>query len=257
MNQKDIVPGEKYALREASDQKDYQCVRVREHIRREKWLAEWIEPNQGHVNIVKSRDLLCLWSERDRFARDERNDSELRAENNRDWLGEEHPLDTAVHEILSATGEQIEISEGTLSGPTDSLNRIAQRAAYRWPYSTIPYTDRFGIRHYPWNISLGLAKAFAVAEPNTVLLHIEVDERKWEIETREAGGSHILPMLEHYRASWAIIREWTGINADHARLEVEIKRLRQLIDRVIWMLRTGNPHSEHVANWLSRSIKGR
>jgi len=256
MNRKDIIPGKKYALREASNQPDFQCVRVEEYIRREKWLAEWIEPNQGLVDIVKSRDLLCLWDERNRYAGDERNAKELREETKRDWPGEDHPLDTAVHEVLGATGEQVEISEGTLSGPPDSLNRIAERAGFKWPYSTIPYTDRFSIRHYPWSIALGLAKSFATAEPNTILLHIEIDERKWEIKAREVGGSHILPMLEHYRAAWAIIREWAGFDADRARLEVEIERLWQLIDKVIWMLRTGNPHSEHVANWLSRSVKG-
>jgi hypothetical protein len=41
-------------------------------------------------------------------------------------------------------------------------------------------------------VALELAKAFAAAEPATVLLHLDLGERKWEIEAREPGGSHLL-----------------------------------------------------------------
>ena len=256
MNSRDISPYKEYVLRSRSEHGEYQRVRTIDDIGKGKWLVEWVEPKSSPTALVPSREILCLWSELRDYAEDERRERALREETNHGWPGEEHPLDKAVYEALEATGDNIELLKGVLSGPPDGLERVAARAGFMWPRSSISYTDRFGIRHYPWGIALELAKAFAAAEPNTVLMHIEVDERRWEIETREMGGSHILPMLEHYRAAWAIIRDWAGLDSERARLEAEIERLRELIDKAVWSLRTGNPQSERVANWLTRSVRG-
>jgi hypothetical protein len=256
MNSKDILPGRKYALREPANPTELQCVRAAEHIRRDKWRVEWIEPNPGLVDFVKSREILYLWTDRKKFLRDETKDKELRTEAKRYWPGEEHPLNNAIYEVFESTGEQVNICKGVLSGLPDSLGRISKRATYEWPYSTTAYSDRFGIQHYPWDIALGLAKAFAAAEPNTVLLHIEVCERNWEIEVREAGGSYLIPLLEHYRAAWSIVRQWAGFDADRLRFEAEIERLRELIDKTIWRLREKDLDPERLAAWLSRARRG-
>lgn len=256
MYSKDITAGKKYALRGPKESSGFQCVRPVEYIQRGKWLVEWVEPRKKKASLIYSKDILCEWSERNKYAKDERRAQLLREDTVREWPGEEHPLDTAAYEVLFASGEAIDFSKGILSGYPDSLNRIAERARFKWPSYATSYTDRCGVRYCPWVVALALAKAFAAAEPSTVLLRIELDERKWEVQTRAAGGSHMLPLLEHYRAAWAIIRDWVGQDARGARLEAEVRHLRQLIDQTVWKLRTGNPHEAQVANWLSRSVKG-
>ena len=54
--------------------------------------------------------------------------------------------------------------------------------------------------------ALALARAFCAAEPATVLVEIEITERKWSQEARHPGEEHLAGLLNEYRASWALIR---------------------------------------------------
>lgn len=255
MNSQDIKPGKDYAFRE-TPQAQVQRVRALEHIRSDKWRVEWVEPDRGLVDFAKSKHLICPWGERKAFLRDERHAVELREEAKRDWPGDDHPLGIAVSEVLESAGEPVDVWRGILSGPPDALERVAQRAGYTWPATLNAYTDRHGQSHHPPKTAVGLAKAFAAAEPATVLLHIELGERKWEIQVREAGRSHILPLLESYRAAWALVRQWASFDADFARLGQEIQRLRELLDQAVWRLRGTDADPQRVATWLQRAARG-
>ena len=59
MQNADIKVGGEYALREArTPGTPLQHVRIVEHIRRNKWRAEWIEPNPGLKDYVESQHLV-------------------------------------------------------------------------------------------------------------------------------------------------------------------------------------------------------
>jgi hypothetical protein len=56
MQKSDIKAGTEYALREKRTLgTPFQRVRVIEHVRRNKWKVEWIDPNPGLVDYVESR----------------------------------------------------------------------------------------------------------------------------------------------------------------------------------------------------------
>jgi len=59
MQNADIKVGGEYALRESrTPGTPLQHVRIVEHIRRNKWRAEWIEPNPGLKDYVESQHLV-------------------------------------------------------------------------------------------------------------------------------------------------------------------------------------------------------
>lgn len=232
----------------------FQQVKVLEQVRG-KWKVEWIDPNPGLVDYVKSKTIICPWSERKAFEKDEQNASTMKEKVSRSWPGEKHPLNVATEEVITATGDQLILMKGVLEGRPDALERVAERARYKWP-GEFSYTDRHGECHHPWETALELAKAFAAAEPQTVLLHIDISERKWEVEATQPGNSYLLYLLEEYRAAWAVVRQWAGFDADRVRLQAEIERLRKLIDEAIWRLRKDGTDPENVSRWLSRSVKG-
>lgn len=191
------------------------------------------------------------WGERKRVARDERNATQMREETDRSWPGNDHPVDIAVNESLEASGENITAYRGVLEGMPDALERVAGRAGYEVPPG-VGYIDRHGEQHLPWRIAVELARAFAAVEPTTVLLQIEITERKWEVQAREPGGSYLLGLLENYRAGWALVRQWASFDADRARLDKEVDRLRQLINRAVWDLRRPDADCERIAAQLDR-----
>lgn len=257
MQKKDIVPGETYAVREGGlEGAPLQQVRALEHIRRDKWRVEWIEPNRGLIDFVKSGAIVCPWSERKAFLRDEQNHTSLVRERERSWPGHDHPVAEAVDVIFEATGESVSAYSGILSGPPDALDRLAERAHYVLPEDGLGYRDRFGTRCLPWQVAVDLARSLAATEPRTVLLRVEADERKYEIEAREPGNSYLLPLVDRWRASWALVRQWAGFEEDRARLEAEITRLRELITRTVWDLRRPDLDGERLAARLERALKG-
>jgi hypothetical protein len=74
-----IKPRTEYALREKrSPGEPFQRVRVIEHVRRNKWKVEWIDPNPGLVDDVESGDLIVAWKDHKAFLKDEENDRRLR-----------------------------------------------------------------------------------------------------------------------------------------------------------------------------------
>ena len=72
MDKRNIVPGADYAIREHVGD-ELQHVKVLASVRSGKWRAEWIDPNPGLIDYVRSRDVLVEWAARHALLRDERN----------------------------------------------------------------------------------------------------------------------------------------------------------------------------------------
>jgi hypothetical protein len=79
----EIKPGLQYAVREKREPgTPFQRVRILEHIRGNKWKAEWIEPNPGLIDYVESGQLIVPWKQRRPFLEEE-NEKRLQDHNER------------------------------------------------------------------------------------------------------------------------------------------------------------------------------
>src|SRR5688500_2789847 len=99
----DIKPGTEYALREKRFAgAAVERVRIVEHLRGNKWKAEWIEPNPGLVHYVESGQLVSTWRGHRAFLAEEQHQSRLREQNERDGYRKDSPLDRALHEVFES-----------------------------------------------------------------------------------------------------------------------------------------------------------
>jgi hypothetical protein len=256
MLRSEIEVGQEYVLREGkSSDTPIQRVKIIQHIRRKKWKAEWINPNPGLVEYVDTRHILVLWKERKAFFRDEEKARELRDENERHGYNEKSPIANVLYEVFDSAGEsELHFYRGEISGSPEALDRLRDRAGFdRNKISPITYIDRHGTFHSPYSEAIELAKAFCISEPNTVLLNIESTERKWIQEASQPGEEHILPLLNEYRAAWAIIRQWTGFDAAFAQKEAQIQRLERLVLDAIYTLQKAG--LDNAAHRLRRALQ--
>lgn len=258
MDRASIVVGQEYGTREPPRPGvELQRVRVLEPVRSGKWRVEWLEENAGLVDFVRSANIVVPWKDRKPFLKDEERQLRLEAHSRERWPGKDHPLSEAVGDVLDSTGESLSVygSHGILSGQPDALERIATRARTIVPDSAYSFVDRFGTFHAPFDVALELARKFAAAEPNTVLINVEAHERRYEAEARELGNAYLVPLVERWRASWALCRQWAGFDDALAQRDAEIKFLRELINRTMWDLRTKG--QEDLATKLERRLKRR
>ena len=256
MLRSEIEVGKEYVLREGKGaDAPLQRVKIIQHVRGKKWKAEWIDPNPGLVEYVETRHILVLWKERKAYFRDEEKARELRAENKRHGYNEKSPLANVLYEVFESIGEsELHFYKGELSGSPEALDRLRDRAGFdRKKISPLTYVDRHGTVYIPYSEALELAKAFCISEPNTVLLNIESTEREWVQKASQPGEEYILPLLNEYRASWAIIRQWTGFDAAFAQKEAQIQRLERLVLDAIYALQKAG--LDDAASRLRRSLQ--
>jgi hypothetical protein len=91
-----------------------------------------------------------------------------------------------------------------------------------------------------------------MSEPSTILVEVEATERDWS-STAMRGEDYIVPLLNEYRASWAILRQWAGYDAAVAQREEEIKKLQRLVWDAVYALQKAGLDSE--AARLRRAIE--
>lgn len=260
MDQREIEVGRLYALREpARPGVEMQKVKVLERVRSGRWKVEWVDPNPGLVDYVRSANIICRWADRRPVIRDEENYQRLRSVSDALWPGDEHPLSHAVDQVLFSTGEpSIGLVHGLLIEAPDVIERICTRAGIEvadLPDHHLSYLDRRGGLHLSFGAALHLARAFAAAEPSTVLLHIDATEREYVIKASEPFNSFLVPLVERWRAGWAVARQWAGTDVQLARLNAEIDRLRQVVQRTIWDLRSAG--QDDLAAKVERGLRGR
>jgi hypothetical protein len=248
----DIRAGIEYALREKPTA-PLQRVRVLQHIRASKWKAEWIEPNSGLVHFVDSKHLLAPWKEHKAFLKEEADAARLDEHNERVGFRKDSPVVRAVEQVFECADNEVMFYQGVLSGQPEAIGRVATRAKLKAdPSSPYGYTDRKGHLNLPFDVALDLAKAFCAAEPGTVLLSVESTERDWAHRVSR-GDDYLVSLLNEYRASWALIRQWAGHDAALAQREAEIQKLERLVWDAIYALQKAGQDQE--AARLRRAIE--
>jgi hypothetical protein len=257
MQKSQIKKGAEYAMREKPRLgTPFQHVRILEHIRGNKWKAEWIEPNPGLVHYAESGQLVCPWKDRKAFLKEEADALRLREHNEGHGYERESPVDLAIVEIFENVGEQVSFYRGILSGQKEAIDRIMVRAGVQGAaHSPVAYVDRQRISHLPFDEALELARKLCAAEPSTVLVEVETAERKWDQEARRPGDEYMIPLLAKYRAVWALIRQWAGHDAAVAQREAEIQKLERLVWDAVYALQKAGLDSE--AARLRRAIERR
>jgi hypothetical protein len=234
----DIKPKAEYALREKrAIGTPFQHVRVIQHIRGNKWKVEWIEPNPGLVDYIESGQLIVPWKDRKAFLKEEENAARLKEHNTvHGYDGEESPIVRALYEVFESIADGVDFYRGSITTSSEALDRLKARIG---PEATcdspVAYVDRLGRMHLPFDVALDLAKRFCAAEPSTILVNVEATERKWSQKATQ-GEDYIVSLLNEYRASWALIRQWAGHDAAIAQREAEIQRLERLVWDAVYAL---------------------
>jgi hypothetical protein len=258
MDKSNVTVGRHYAVREhAGDELEH--VRVLESVRSGKWRVEWVSPNAGLVDFVRSRDIIIEWGQRRALLRDERA-GQLLAEcvERSSYPGPQHPLTKAVESVLDAASEpSVWLHQGVLTFKRDGIARMAARVGVPAPEHPTGYADRNGWCHLPWSCALELAEAFARNEPATVLEPIDAEEREWSVRSREPGEQHLVRLLTGYRAVWAIVRQWASHDAAIALREARIRELEDLLVKVMWDLRRPGADGDRIAARIDRAMRGR
>lgn len=255
MDKKNIIIGEEYAIRESHHHNEpLQHVKILKHIRGMKWQAEWIEPNKGLVDYVESKHILVPWKEHKAYSEDEQLSIQLNENRTKHGYNEKSSLANALHEIFDCLRDQeLSYCRGILSGPPNAIERLKQRIKFEnHEDSFLAFIDRNGIMHIPYSESLEIAKAFCAAEPTTILTYIDATEREWTQEALKPGNSYKFKLLNEYKASWALIRQWAGHDEAIAQREARIRELERLVlDAIYELQKSGN---DQEANRLRRAL---
>jgi len=235
-----------YALREKrTPGTPFQRVRIVEHVRRNKWKVEWIDPNPGLMDYVESGQLIVPWKEHKAFLKEEAHAERLREHN--EGQGYDHegsPVVEAVRQVFESVGDAVDFDKGSVVGLPEAIDRLRARAGIgAGQESPAAYVDRHGELHLPFDVALELGRRFCAAEPSTVLVGIEATEREWTRKA-ERGEDYIVSLLNNYRASWALIRQWASHDAAVAQREAEIQRLERLVWDAIYALQKAGLDSE-------------
>ncbi len=253
MHKPDIAPDGQYALREKRSA-PIQQVRIIEHVRGNRWRAEWIDPNPGLVHYVESGHLLCLWKQLKAFLREESDADRLKQHNVECGWERESPVDSALYVVYENAGDTLSYYRGVLSSKPEPLERLKTRAGIPIEKSSpYAYTDRAGTIHMPFDEAVEIARRFCAAEPAVVLASIEATEQEWAREAAQPGEKHMVSLLNEYRASWALLRQWAGQDAAIAQRETEIQRLERLVLDAIYALQKAGLDKESAR--LRRAIE--
>lgn len=257
MEKASIKVGEEYGIRERRRPGEpMQHIRILERVRGNKWKAEWIDPNPGLKDYIESRFIIVRWKDRKAFLRDEDNERRLHEHNAQaGYKHDDAPVESAVLQVFEEVGDDVHFYHGVLSGSPDALTRVKDRARLdSTKHSPVTYVARDGKIHAPFDEALELARAFCAAEPNTVLVGVESTEREWSEKAGRPGGEYMVGLLNDYRAAWAIIRQWTGLDPAIAAREAQIQRLERLVWDAVYALQKAGLDAE--ARRLRRALGG-
>lgn len=108
----------------------------------------------------------------------------------------------------------------------EEVREIAARAGLQDAVEQLhpdAFIDKFGEFHLPIAGAEVLAKAFAVTEPQTVLLYIEDTERAYVARGREPGERFWHDYLREKEPGFALVRQWAGHQQEVEQLREEIE----------------------------------
>ncbi len=208
-------------------------------------------PHPGLEEYVSTRQIVISWADRKALLRDEER-AALLEEYEKGAGAVEKALSDAAEAVLEATGEpgcgmdQGEVQRildraGIEKGPTD-LHHLA-------------YRDRHGQIHLPGEAMVALAQAFAAAEPETVVIYLDDRDDELRIRGNQPGDRWYHQYRRELSPSFALARQWAGLEQESEMLRKEIARLRGLLSTAAHDLKRAG--EERKSNRLLRALEGR
>ena len=104
-------------------------------------------------------------------------------------------------------------------------------------------------RRSPWR------RAFAAAEPQTVVAYLEDQEKEWRLKGNQPGERWFHEYLREHLPGHALARQWAGFEQEAEMLRKEIGRLRQLVSTAAYDLKSTG--QKRKASRLLRALEGR
>ena len=207
--------------------------------------------------FLPQRNFIVRWKEAKAFLRDEQR---MTAVYNRSAEVYDRVTADTLQLIFESSGEtDINVhSGGRVTGGRAAMERFASRAGAAPPFDALDGTaflDRRGAYHMSLVGGERLAHAFAMAEPDTVTLHIEAQEAQLLAQGYSPGDRFWHDYLREKRPSLALARQWAGVEGELLRLTKEIERLRDLVGMAVSDLRGAGLDAQ--ANRLARGVDGR
>jgi hypothetical protein len=119
----------------------------------------------------------------------------------------------------------------------------------------VGFIDRHGTAHLPLDALAGVAKAFAAAEPQTVVGYLDDHEEELRLRGNQPGDRWYHQYQRELSPGYALARQWAGFAQEADMLREEIARLRMLLSKAAYDLKDAG--KEHKSRWLLRALKGR
>lgn len=213
-------------------------------------------PHPGLEEYVSSRQIIVPWGQRKALLLDEQRAAAL-AEYARGVA--DSALMEAASAVLESTGEP-----GAYAGSTTTelheaeLQRILDRAGVTTEATDLhdlAYRDRHGYIQLPLDAVVAVAKAFAAAEPTTVVRYLDDQEEELRLKGNQPGERWYHNYLREMSPGYALARQWAGLEQEADMLRKEIGRLRSLVSGAAYDLKGSG--QERKANRLLRALEGR
>jgi len=254
MLKSELKAGVEYAFREKRvSGTPLTKIKLLEHVRGNKWKAKWIDTHPGLVDYVTTAQILVPWKEHKQFLQEETALAHLREYNLTRGYDGNFPVCEALQQVFESVKDGMSYDRGILRTTLESLNRLRARSRLSEHVLRSPaFQSRDGSLQLPHDQAEELARNFCMTEPAPVLIEIETTERKWSIDVGRPGNEYLVPLLNQYRASWAIIRQWCGSDAAVAERDKRIEILERLVWDAIYALQKAGLDAE--ATRLRRTI---
>lgn len=240
MEKKLIIPGQVYAVKNRFRQ--FEKVRLLEYVRG-KWKTEWIDPHPGLIGYVEAREIVAPWDKLKAFEEEQKKAQRLREYNTtHGYTDEESPVTQALYEIfdnVKRAETEITFYKGILSGTPEALARLKERAGYNRQSPFVAHTDSTGLVNLPFDVAEDIAKGLCKAEPEQILLDLDIVEQKWAREITQGQDQYgaTLETLREFRGAWALIRQWAGSDVAIAQRERRIRWLEDLFFQALKAMR--------------------
>lgn len=251
--------GRRYAYREKrGPQQPMLKVKLLEKVGRKGKVKVRFEdgPHPGLEEYVSTRQVVVPWGQRKAVLRDEQREAAL-AEHSRRTC--DPALGEAASAVLESTGEPgaAAAAEGTSMSESE-LQRILDRAGLATEPSelhALAYTDRLGYVHLPLEATVAVARAFAAAEPQTVVGYLDDQEEELRLRGNQPGERWWHEYLRERSPGFALARQWAGLEQEAEMLRKEIGRLRTLVSSAAYDLKGAG--QERKGQRLLRALEGR
>lgn len=205
---------------------------------------------------MHTRQLIAPWGQRQAVLRDEQRQARL---DEHAAGSDDAALGAAANAVLESSGEPgADVSPSGLAMSEAELQRIMDRAGLDGQPARLhplAFRDRRGIVHLPLEAAVSVARAFAAAEPQTVVAYLDDTEEEFRLRGNSPGERWWHDYLREKAPGFALARQWAGLEQEAELLRREIGRLRSLVASAVYELKRSGHESS--ARRLLRALEGR